>query len=158
MEGLGGCVMMKRPRSLASEPELACTPREALTRSAAGFELRLDAVAVLLAAFGFIDCVLRVIDDPVKAQRCTAVLIDLAVKKVPAWLAFLAMSASHAALPHLGREAMCVPLCVIVGSIVRRTGHRDTPRSIELALLTVRCGGDCGQHDYDERPEELHVY
>ena len=88
------------PRKL----ELAQSARESLSDATARLELCLDAIGVLLAALSFIDRVLRIVHDAIEPQRCSTVLIDLAVNVVPARLAFLAMSAADAALLNLRRK------------------------------------------------------
>ena len=88
------------PRKL----ELAQSARESLSDATARLELCLDAIGVLLAALSFIDRVPRIVHDAIEPQRCSTVLIDLAVNVVPARLAFLAMSAADAALLNLRRK------------------------------------------------------
>jgi hypothetical protein len=132
---------MTTGRQLASERELANAPCQALTYATARFELRLDAVRVLLAALGFVDGVLRIVDDTLQAQRGTAVLIDLAVKEVPTGFAFFSVSASDVPPLYFRGTSMCVSLGVVISGIVRWACHRDVPRSVELGLLRLRGSG-----------------
>src|SRR6478735_896867 len=67
-----------------------------------------------------VDRVLRIVHDAVEPQRRATVVVDLALQKMPAGLAFLAMGATDTALLDLRRKAMGVSLGVVVLAVVRR--------------------------------------